>query len=268
MTVSFAHVNAFTGRAFAGNPAGVCIGDASLDAPRAQRVAREMNLPATAFLHERDGVYHLRWFTVTRELELCGHGTLASAHVLYETGRVAPGVPIRFDTRGGRLTATRRDGWIALDFPATPPEDTQPPAGLLEALGLEPRDVASVGRSRFDLLVESNSEEIVARLKPDFTRLGAIDTRGVMVTSRSSSGERDFVSRFFAPSVGIDEDPVTGSAHCCLGPFWAGRLGRRALVGHQISARGGIVRVQVDGDRVQLSGEAVTVLRGEFAPAV
>ena len=258
-------VDAFTERPFAGNPAGVCI----LPDPRAdawmQAVAAEMNLSETAFLVRRpDGAFNLRWFTPAVEVALCGHATLAGAHVLWETGALQPDEPARFHTRSGLLTAARRNGWLELDFPATPAPPAEPPSGLGAALGVVPR---YVGINVFDYLVEVESEAIVRSLRPDFTALGRLPVRGVIVTAAAASPEFDFVSRFFAPAVGVNEDPVTGSAHCCLAPFWAGRLGKTAMIAYQASARGGVVRVRLaspGADRVLLGGQAVTVLVGEL----
>jgi PhzF family phenazine biosynthesis protein len=257
-------VDAFADAAFRGNPAAVCLLDAPASAEWMQHVAAEMNLSETAFLVPRGSAtdYDLRWFTPTTEVDLCGHATLASAHVLWETGRLAPDASARFHTRSGVLTATRDGDDLTLDFPATPPEPADAPDGLAEALGAEPRRLA---RSRYDYLVEVADAATVRDLAPDFRALGGIDVaRGIIVTSRGDDGETDFVSRFFAPAVGVDEDPVTGSAHCCLAPYWADRLGRTALAGYQASRRGGTVRVEVVGDRVRLGGRAVTVLRGEL----
>ena len=228
-----------------------------------QNVAAEMNLAETAFLRPRgDGEYDLRWFTPAVEVDLCGHATLASAHDLWESGMLSPEEPARFHTKSGLLTAVRRGDWIELDFPATPEKKADPPPGLLEALGTEAR---YVGRSIFDYLVELESEDAVASLKPDFGRLAKISARGVIATARSVSADFDFVSRFFAPASGIDEDPVTGSAHCCLVPFWSERLGKDTFAARQISARGGVLRLRLSGDRVLLSGQAVTVFRAELA---
>jgi PhzF family phenazine biosynthesis protein len=261
MTQPIVQVDAFTSTAFAGNPAGVCVLEQPRDEAWMQLVAREMNLAETAFLQARtDAAFDLRWFTPSVEVDLCGHATLASAHVLWESGRFAPKA-LRFHTRSGVLTATRRDGWIDLDFPATPDQPVNPPAGLLEALGVT---ACYVGRSRFDFLVEVEDESAVMAVRPDFRRLAAIDARGAIVTSRAGAPDVDFVSRYFAPAFGIDEDPATGSTHCCLGPFWGARTGKRELVAHQLSARRGELHVALDGDRVRLSGHAVTVLRGEL----
>ena len=253
------HVDAFADEPFAGNPAAVCL----LDEPRGdtwlQHVAREMNLSETAFVIRQPGGFGLRWFTPTTEVELCGHATLASAHVLWEEGRLALSAVACFRTRSGLLRARRREGWIELDFPSDPLEPAPAPPGLVRALGVDP---LYVGRGRFDYLVEVASETIVRAVEPDLALLRTVPARGVMITSRADSEDFDFVSRFFAPRVGIDEDPVTGSAHCALGPFWAERLGKRQLVAYQASARGGVVRVGVRGSRVSLGGQAITVARG------
>ena len=262
--VIITQVDAFTDTIFAGNPAAVCL----LPEPRGeawmQRLAREMNLSETAFLGRRaDGAFDLRWFTPTVEVDLCGHATLASAHVLWERGECGPGAEIRFHTRSGMLSARRRDAWIELDFPAVPEEAAAPPPGLVEALGAEP---LYLGRNRFDYLAELDSEAAVRALRPDVQRLRTVDARGVIVTARTAERGFDFVSRFFAPAAGIDEDPVTGSAHCCLGPYWQARLGKSALAARQVSPRGGVVRVEVDGSRVKLLGQAVTVFVAELRP--
>ncbi len=261
MPQPFVQVDAFTAEPFAGNPAAVCVLPEARDAAWMQAVAREMNLSETAFLVRRDDGFDLRWFTPTTEVDLCGHATLASAHVLWQDGHLAAGDVARFHTKSGLLTARLDGDWIELDFPATPDEPAEAPAGLAEAIGARP---TYVGRSRFDLIVEVEGEDTVRNLQPDFGRLRAMPARGVIVTSRAATEGFDFVSRFFAPAAGVDEDPVTGSAHCCLAPFWARRLDKKTLAARQVSARGGNVRVTVAGDRVRLSGQAVTVLRGEL----
>jgi len=265
VTTPVLQVDAFASEAFRGNPACVCLLPGARDAAWMQSVARETNMPATAFVHPiagdaNDG-FALRWFTVAGELELCGHGTLASAHALWETGQVKPDEAARFDTRAGNLIATRTGGWIALDFPAKPDLPVAAPPGLIEALGVQP---VYVGSSRMDVIVEVDGEHLVRALKPDIERLRGVKTRGVIVTSRSASPDCDFVSRFFAPSVGISEDAVTGSAHCCLGPYWSRKLGKASMTARQLSARGGVLTVAVEGDRVRLGGQAVTVMRGEL----
>ena len=254
-------VDAFTSEPFKGNPAAVCVLDEDRDAAWMQRVAAEINLSETAFLRPRGDGFDLRWFTPTVEVDLCGHATLASAHVLWKIGRLPLSKPARFHTKSGLLTAVRAGEWIELDFPATPEQEAAPPPGLAEALGAKP---LYVGRSRFDYLVELDSEDAVARLRPDFARLAAISARGVIVTARSARPGFDFVSRFFAPASGINEDPATGSSHCCLPPFWSRRLGKDSFLARQISARGGVLKVRLAGDRVILGGQAVTVLRGEL----
>ena len=255
------HVDAFTSEMFAGNPAAVCLLDDSRDADWMQHVARELRAPATVFVRRTGDGRQLRWFSPAVELELCGHGTLAAAHVMWETGELSSNEPARFQTRNGTLTAVTNDGWIELDFPATPDVPASPPAGLAEALHATPK---YVGRSRFDYLVELEDERAIRALQPDIAALRAIPTRGVIVTSRADDGRADFVSRFFAPSAGIDEDHVTGSAHCCLAPFWSRRFGRTRLSARQLSPRGGVLKVAIEGDRVRLAGQAVTVMRGEL----
>jgi PhzF family phenazine biosynthesis protein len=259
MPTRILQVDAFADRPFAGNPAAVCLTPGPRDDGWMRDVAREMNLSETAFLHEEGDGHRLRWFTPRVEVDLCGHATLASAHVLWEEGLLDTGSQARFHTKSGLLTAKREGDWIELDFPSTPEKPATPPPGLVEALGVEP---THVGKSRLHFLLEVESEDVVRNLTPDFSSLAGVAEHGVIVTSRAATRGYDFVSRFFAPALGVDEDPVTGSAHCCLGPYWADRLGKSELVAYQASARGGTVRVKVDGDRVYLGGKAVTVLRG------
>jgi PhzF family phenazine biosynthesis protein len=254
-------VDAFTDKPFSGNPAGVCVVPEPQEERWIQNVAREMNLSETAFLYRQADGYNLRWFTPAVEVDLCGHATLASAHILWEVGYLEPGEQARFHTRSGLLTADRKGAGIEMNFPAQPEEPASAPPGLIEALGVP---IKYIGKSKFDYLVEVDSEEIVRSAKPDFSLLATVTVRGVIVTSLASSKDYDFVSRFFAPQVGINEDPVTGSAHCTLSPFWSKRLGRDKLVGYQASERSGVVRVRLSGDRVYLGGQAVTVLRVEL----
>jgi PhzF family phenazine biosynthesis protein len=261
MSFPVVQVDAFTDTPFAGNPAAVCMLDAPHDERWMQDVAREMNLSETAFLYAENGGYRLRWFTPAVEVALCGHATLASAHVLWQDRYLPFAQEARFHTQSGLLTARRHGSWIELDFPATRVEPALAPPGFVEALGVKP---LSVHRSRFDYLVEVENEATVRALAPDVTALARVDVRGAIVTSRATSAPYDFVSRFFAPRVGVNEDPVTGSAHCALAPFWTERLGKAELVAYQASARGGVVRVRLEGDRVILGGQAVTVLRGEL----
>jgi PhzF family phenazine biosynthesis protein len=258
-------VDAFADRPFVGNPAAVCVLDHSREEAWMQAVALEMNLSETAFLVPEAEGYHLRWFTPTVEVDLCGHATLASAHVLWEDGHLDPGAPARFRTRSGPLSATREDGWITLDFPAKVSERSIDPEPVARALGVP---VSSAWRNRFDVLAEVESEAVVRSIRPDFGLVGAIPARGLIATARADSLAYDFVSRFFAPQSGVPEDPVTGSSHCFLGPYWGSKLGRVEMVGYQASARWGVVRVRLEGDRVLLSGQAVTVLRGELVDSI
>ncbi len=267
MGTTIIQVDSFTNRAFAGNPAAVCVLRRSAPDGWMQRVATEMNLSETAFLHPIDGGprYRLRWFTPTVEVDLCGHATLATAHVLWQEGLLDAHAVAEFETRSGLLTARRRDDWIELDFPAEPIEtvvdDPHELDRIATAIG---GPIVFAGRNRFDLLVELADEAAVSGLRPDFGELKSIPARGVIATSRSTDPAFDFVSRFFAPRVGVDEDPVCGSAHCCSGPFWASRLGRTELTAHQISARGGVIKVRMNGARMALIGQATTVLRCEL----
>lgn len=252
-------VDAFADRPFSGNPAAVCFLDAGRDDAWMQAVAAEMNLSETAFLVPRDGGYELRWFTPAVEVDLCGHATLASAHALWTTGLLADHEAARFHTRSGLLVCTRHGDLIEMDFPATPVEEIAPTDELRHALGVEP---GYVGESKFDKLLVVAAEEELRAIEPDMSSLRKIPARGVIVTSESRNPEFDFVSRYFAPAAGVDEDPVTGSAHCALGPYWSARLGKTEMTAFQASARGGVVRVRVDGDRVVLGGTAVTVFDG------
>lgn len=252
-------VDAFAERPFQGNPAAVCPLEMPADATWMQHVAGEMNLSETAFVVPAGEAFGLRWFTPAVEVDLCGHATLATAHLLWEQNLAPTDEPIRFETRSGLLTCTRRGAKIELDFPAEPATAVPLLPELSTALGAQP---LSIGRNRFDVIAEFATEADVLRLRPDFGLLAAIPARGVIATARSSDPQFDFVSRFFAPAVGVNEDPVCGSAHCCLGPFWGERLGKTEMLGHQVSSRGGIIGVRLDGDRVVLSGTAITVLRG------
>jgi PhzF family phenazine biosynthesis protein len=261
MGLAIVQVDAFTDTPFAGNPAAVCVLPEARQERWMQQVAREMNLSETAFLLRRPDGFDLRWFTPAIEVDLCGHATLASAHVLWGEGHLEAGSTARFHTRSGLLTAVRQGSWIELDFPAVPDAPVTPPAELAPALGVSP---VYVGQNRTGWLVQVASEQEVRALQPNFTALKALPGRGVIVTSRSETPAFDFISRYFAPAAGIDEDPVTGSAHCCLGPFWGRQLHKNTFTAYQASPRGGVVRVRLHGDRVLLGGQAVTVLRGEL----
>ena len=259
-------VDAFADRPFAGNPAAVYLLEHEADAAWMQSIAAEMNLSETAFVRRQGDGWSLRWFTPKVEVDLCGHATLASAHILWTEVVVPESEPIHFHTKSGVLRCTQAQNQIELDFPSHASQPVEPPVGLLDALGVA---AAPVGKARLDYLVVVDSEATVRALQPDFRRLMQLPTRRVIVTAAADDPRFDFVSRFFAPAAGIDEDPVTGSAHCCLGPFWAERLGKTSLTGFQASTRGGIVRVRiqkdrVQGDRVILGGSAVTIWRGEL----
>ncbi|MDP6367500.1 MAG: PhzF family phenazine biosynthesis protein [Nitrospinota bacterium] len=266
-------VDAFTPEPFAGNPAAICLLGGPADEAWMQALAQEMNLSETAYVYplQEEGpekgalspveeAFSLRWFTPAAEVDLCGHATLAAAHVLWEEDRLPETSPARFHTKSGLLTCTKSGGWIEMDFPASPVTGAAPPDELIDAIGLSPR---FAGRTPFDWFIEADSEAALSALAPDFPLLATVETRGVIVTARAADPALDFVSRFLAPILGVDEDPVTGSAHCALAPFWAKRLHKNELTARQISARGGEVRCRVEGDRVVLAGQAVTVMRSE-----
>ena len=263
MSIPLVWVDAFTEVAFRGNPAAVCLLDAAADEAWMQDLAREMNLSETAFVVPRvDGDFDLRWFTPAREIELCGHATLGSAHALFERGHAAEA--IRFHTRSGVLTCTRAGARIEMDFPAAAPRPIDAPLGLLDALGGAEAVAVSESANRW-FVVELASEAEVVGVDPDFTALATIGSGAVIVTARASRPDADIASRVFVPGAGIDEDPVTGSAHCSLVPYWAAKLGTSELVAYQASTRGGTLWCRLAGDRVFLAGHAVTVMRGELA---
>ncbi len=262
MGVRIIQVDAFTDTPFSGNPAVVCILPGTRDERWMQNVAREMNVSETAFLYRRPDGFNLRWFTPAMEGDLCGHATLATAHVLREERYLKPDQPVTFHTRGGVLTAAVKGHWIELDSPSIPESEAAGPCELPTALGATPR---YFGRTGFDYLVEVDSEEVVRKMQPDFSLLATFPARATIVTSRASSAHYDIVSRVFAPRLGINEDPVTGSAHCCLGPFWTTRLRKAELVAYQASRRGGTLHLRVKGKRVYVSGKAITVLSGELS---
>ena len=259
MAIDIYQVDAFTEKPFGGNPAAVCIMPGPAEPAWMQHVARDMNVSETAFLYGEKGGYNLRWFTPSVEVELCGHATLASAHILWETERASRGEAIEFHTLSGVLTAAPDGDSIELDFPSEPEREEAAPPALIESLGVKP---LYVGRNRFDYLVEVGSEKEVWALRPDFALLSTIPVRGVMVTAASDTPGYDFVSRFFGPASGINEDPVTGSAHCCLGSYWEKKLGKSEFLAYQASLRGGVIGVRVLGGRVKLIGRAVTVFKG------
>ncbi len=262
MGVSIIQVDAFTDKPFAGNPAAVCVLSAPAEAPWMQAVAMEMNLSETAFLYPLDDGFNLRWFTPKVEVPLCGHATLASAHVLWSEGHLSVDREARFYTQSGLLIGKKQDDWIQLDFPANYSEPTTPPPELSQALGVP---LKTAVKNSLGYLVEVDSEDIVRRMTPNFSQLRSLSVSEVIVTSQADQDSSfDFVSRFFAPGLGIDEDPVTGAAHCCLAPYWRDRLGKNEFLAYQASARGGVLQVRHQGDRVYISGQAVTVMRGDL----
>jgi len=267
MSIPLYIVDAFAEAPFSGNPAAVCLLEERAKPDWMQNVAMEMNLSETAFLSPRgaasDKGFDLRWFTPLHEVDLCGHATLASAHVLWTTGVLSQREAAFFHTRSGLLTATRSNGWIEIDFPSASPKTVPYPENLRSALAVQ---ATWVGWTGVDYLVEVAHEREVLNVKPNLVVLAEVETRGTIVTARAEkSRDADFVSRFFAPRYGINEDPVTGSAHCSLGPYWGAKLSKDELIGHQVSGRGGEVTVSLDGERVRLSGKAVTTLSGELS---
>jgi predicted PhzF superfamily epimerase YddE/YHI9 len=257
-------VDAFASQPFKGNPAGVCLVEGSPTPEWMQDVASEMNLSETAFVERSPDGLGLRWFTPTTEVPLCGHATLATAHILWEAGVLAGEEPARFRTLCGVLVARRQGPRIEIDLPASPTEAVAPPPELLQALQVQPRYVARTndrGRGDFDYLLELGSEAEVRGVRPDFGRLRHIPA-GVIVTARAAEGPWEIVSRYFASFWGIDEDPVTGAAHTSLVPHWSGRLGRTSFLAHQASSRGGVLDCRLQDDRVLLAGEAITVVKG------
>jgi PhzF family phenazine biosynthesis protein len=267
MEIPILQIDAFASKAFKGNPAAVCLLDEPRPAEWMQNVAAEMNLSETAFVVPRqDGGFDLRWFTPAIEVPLCGHATLASSHALWETGQLAQDKEARFHTLSGWLIARRDGDRIEMDFPALFADKAELPKAFEEALDIKPLAVVVNRRkdgSDWNFLVELDSESIVRSLRPDFEKLRRAVNAGIIITARGDS-KYDFVSRFFACYAGIDEDPVTGSAHCILAPYWAAKLGKTEMSAYQASARGGEVSVRLNGDRVILGGNAVTVLRGSL----
>ena len=261
MKIALFHVDAFTDEPFSGNPAAVCILPQNYDAKWMQQVAAEMNLSETAFLHRENKRWDLRWFTPVAEVDLCGHATLASAHVLYESGTLRPNETAIFHTRSGELKCDYHQTWIGMHFPRVPQENVTAPFDLPKALGTR---LHYVGKTKFDYCVEVEDEKTLRELEPDMALLKTIKARGFIVTAPTDHPELDFVSRFFAPAFGIPEDPVTGSAHCTLAEYWQHKLGKDELTAHQISSRGGRVQMKVESNGVILGGKAVTIARGEL----
>lgn len=267
MSRTIVQVDAFTDRPFSGNPAAICVLSEPADDAWMQSVALEMNLSETAFLYpESADVYRLRWFTPTVEVDLCGHATLATAHALWSEGHLPLDKVARFQTRSGELTAVRDGDWIEMDLPAVPlyPEKTVDLDAVSQAVNAK---VVYAAHGLFDVLAEVDTEEAVRNLAPDIAKIAAIPVRGVIVTAKATTPGFDCVSRFFAPNLGVPEDPVCGSAHCCLGPYWASKLGKTDLMAYQASPRGGVLKIGVRGNRIKLAGKAVTVMRGELIGA-
>ena len=262
-SVEILQVDAFTNQPFAGNPAAVCVLPTAVDEDWMQSVAAEMNLSETAFLYPHEQGYHLRWFTPSAEVELCGHATLASAHVLWSEGYLAADEEARFYTKSGLLTATQANDWIRLNFPVQPLDPVSISPELSKSLrGLQPVAVAYGGKAEANYLVELPSADYVRSLQPDFAMMRLLPAHGVIVTALSEEADIDFVSRYFAPAIGINEDPVTGSAHCSLAAYWQPKLNKSDFWAKQVSLRGGVLQVQLRGDRVLISGQAITVLKG------
>ncbi len=265
MATRFYQIDAFADRPFTGNPAAVCLLNEPASTSWMQQVAAEMNLSETAFVvREDDENWQLRWFTPTVEVPLCGHATLAAAHALWKSGDLALNVRVRFHTQSGLLTASRQGDWIEMIFPAAESEPHDEPAGLAEALDAK---LIAISETKMGIpvwLAELESEAAVREVKPNFQKLAQVKHGGVIVTSQASTPDYDFVSRVFVPVAGIDEDPVTGSAHCCLAPYWAAKLGKQTLAGYQASKRGGVVKVTLEQDQAKLSGQAITVVQGKL----
>ncbi|MEL7351117.1 MAG: PhzF family phenazine biosynthesis protein [Cyanobacteria bacterium P01_A01_bin.116] len=277
MGLTIIQVDAFTSELFSGNPAAICVTPEPLEDSLMQKIAAEMNLSETAFLSPIDGGFSLRWFTPAVEVDLCGHATLASAHVLWQEGHLPAGEPAKFLTNSGWLGAAQKGRWIELDFPARPTQPAHVMPQLIKSLCCG-GNVRSVSKNNENYLVEVQSEAVLKKLHPDFAEMKKLPVQGVIATAAAQSDEYDFVSRYFAPNVGIDEDPVTGSAHGSLAPYWQAKLGKSEMLAKQISARGGVVRVQCQransndsveaaDNRILISGEAVTVLKGELLMA-
>ena len=262
MKQTIIQVDAFTNKPFTGNPAAVCVLPSPKDDEWMQNVAQEMNLSETAFLVKQQDGYSLRWFTPTIEVPLCGHATLASSHVLWSENHLSANESARFHTKSGLLIAKKQEDWIELDFPANLSETTSTTAELSQALGVP---IKTVMKNSLGYLVEVESEELVRKIEPNFTLLAKQFPQVIVTSISDNSSEYDFVSRFFCPGLGINEDPVTGAAHCSLAPYWRNKLNKDEFLAYQASSRGGVVKVKYPGfDRVFLSGQAVTVLRGEI----
>ncbi len=275
MALSLIQVDAFTDKPFSGNPAAVCVTSQPLAADLMQTIAVEMNLSETAFLYPIEGGYSLRWFTPTVEVDLCGHATLASAHVLWSEGHLGANAKARFLTKSGWLSAEKKGAWIEMDFPAQPVQTVAHVLPQLVASLCCGSTIRTVTKSDVNYLIEIQSEKALRTLEPDFDAVKKLPVHGIIATAVADDDQYDFVSRYFAPAVGINEDPVTGSAHASLAPYWQEKLGKSEMLAKQISARGGVVRVQcalensntataTENNRIKISGQAMTVLKGEL----
>lgn len=260
---SVIQVDAFTNEPFAGNPAAVCVSETPLDDALMQQIATEMNLSETAFLYPLEGAgnYSLRWFTPRAEIDLCGHATLASAHVLWTEGHLDASITARFQTKSGELRVTPKDGLLQMDFPIKPVHDAPLNPTLVAAMNHA--DIVHGARNDVNYLVELRSHQAVTNLNPDLEKIAKLPYQGVIVTSRGEA-PYDFISRYFVPAMGIAEDPVTGSSHCSLAPYWQARLGKDKMLAYQASARGGELHVECTPERIYISGQAITVMRGEL----
>lgn len=254
-------VDSFTSKPFSGNPAAIFLLEKEISDELKQKIANEINLSETAFVLQQDQNFILRWFTPTKEAGLCGHATLAAAHMLWETGVLNKDEEAVFETRSGILKARKNNDLVEMDFPVEAPFEVECPEGLLKAIDAKP---IFVGKNRIDYLAVYESDEFIKKVNPDYGYLKKLDCRGLIISAKSTSDKYDFVSRFFAPNSGIDEDPVTGSAHCCLSPYWSNVFGRKELTGYQASPRGGIVHTKLENDKVVLSGNALTVMKSEI----
>lgn len=256
-------INAFTQNPFSGNPAIVCLLDSPPDELWMKKVTKEFNQPVTAFMYpKQDGSYYLRWFSQTKELKHCGHGTIGCAHILWEQGILKADETVKFHTYSGLFRANHNEGEIQLNFPSYQSKQVEAPQELSDALNIP---LTLVEKNQLGYLVELDDEAMVRSIRPDFELLNSLAVTGIIVTSKSNSSSFDFISRYFAPSIGINEDQVTGSAHCALGPYWSKRLEKNPVVGYQASQRGGAIKVKVDGERVQLISHAVTIFKGNLS---
>lgn len=261
MRIPLYQVDAFTDEMFKGNPAAVCLLMKPRETSWMQSVAREMNLSETAFVSQRKDGFNLRWFTPQAEVDLCGHATLSAAHVIWEAGVIPAEREIHFHTLSGWLAATMDRGWIELDFPSARPTVADVPEEYIKALGAEPEFCF---RSGDKWLLEFPDESDIYEIKPDFVALRQYSGRGLIITARSEKPGIDFISRYFAPWIGVDEDPVTGSSHTILGPYWGEKLHKDHMIAFQASERGGVLRIHVSGERTYIAGQAVTVFSGEL----